>query len=188
VSRITVIGLHGARSSGKDAVAHHLVERWGFEQIAYADPIRAGLLAIASATGLDETHFDDRIAKELPAAALNGRSPRVAMQTLGDWGIAHMGTDFWAWIASSRIRELVAQGVDRVVVSDVRKPIEVQTLTRDWHAQLWLVQRPGARFRHDHNSEWELPTDVINRGVLNDGTLADLHARVDTLIEETLPS
>ena len=35
-----ILGLTGARGSGKDTLADHLVERYDFKRIAFADPVR----------------------------------------------------------------------------------------------------------------------------------------------------
>lgn len=41
-----IIGLGGAAGSGKDSAAHYLVERHGFEQVAFAEPLKAGCEAL----------------------------------------------------------------------------------------------------------------------------------------------
>ena len=35
-----ILGLTGVRGSGKDTLADHLVERYNFKRIAFADPVR----------------------------------------------------------------------------------------------------------------------------------------------------
>ena len=41
-----IIGLSGYAQTGKDTIAEHLVEHYGFTRIAFADPIRQALYAL----------------------------------------------------------------------------------------------------------------------------------------------
>jgi hypothetical protein len=181
-----VIGLHGARASGKDMIAQHLVEHWGFEAIAFADPIRAALITLAEPLGLTEADFHDRTRKEAPCAALQNVSPRKAMQTLGDWGCETLGLDWWVRHCAASLAMLASLGATRVVITDVRKQIEADFVRALPRAQTWLVQRPGAQMTHDHNSEWELPSSMLDRAILNHGPADYALAQADRLVQELL--
>lgn len=179
-----IVGLRGLAGSGKDTIAERLVTAHGFEALSFAAPIRRGLAAMF---GLDESNFDNRAVKEHPLALLNGRSPRYAMQTLGtEWGRAHLGEDIWLQVCRAECECSIAMGQDRLVITDVRFPNEAAWLRSV--GVIWHVVRPGlvpgAWARHVSESGVEIHGE--DRGLVNDGTIDDLHARVDRLVEQAL--
>lgn len=113
MSRV-VIGFTGRIGSGKTTAAQHLVDRWGFQRVRFAGPLKTALLAI----GCTPDEIDGSL-KEVPSEFLCGRTPRHAMQTLGgEWGRELIGPDFWmrAW---RRAVENTTPG-KLIVVDDLR--------------------------------------------------------------------
>lgn len=115
-SAVTVIGLMGAAGSGKTTAAAYLAERFGFERVRFAGPLKDMLRAV----GLGEDEIEGG-SKETPSELLLGKTPRQAMQWLGtEWGRNLIGEDFWvnAWAAR-------ADRFPSVVAEDVRFPNEI---------------------------------------------------------------
>lgn len=171
-----VIGLHGFKRTGKSTVAKRLVERWGFVEIAFADPIKRGLRAMF---GLSEADFTvDR--KEAPHDKLGGRSPRTAMQTLGtEWGRTVLGETIWVQAAERALHAKLELGHDRFVFSDVRYGCEARWLREALNGQCWLIQNPRVRPQGEHSSEQGVDLRYLDRGLLNDRGLDELWATVD---------
>lgn len=133
-----IVGLMGKMGSGKDTVAERLVARHSFTRMALADEIRKEL---AEEYGVPFELFTDRSRKEIPCAALGGRSPREVMREHGGWRRDVFGEDYWvnkvaAIINASDLLEA------RYVISDIRMPNEY-----DWIASesgiLMRVIRPA---------------------------------------------
>lgn len=172
-----VIGFCGLAGSGKTTAATRLVHNHGFVRVRFADPLKAMLRVLLQARGVGGLSVDAMIdgdLKEMSARELGGRTPRHAMQTLGtEWGRKLIAPSLWvdAW------RD-VAQRYPRVVVDDVRFPDEAAVVTA-LSGRIYALHRPGL-VAGDHESERH--TLVVDGVVENDGSVDDLHARVDKLV------
>lgn len=118
--------------------------------IGLATPLRMMLAAL----GVPEE--DTRgPAKHAPHPALDGRTPRHAMQTLGtEWGRNMISPLLWlrAWSYHAQ-RMTAALGVDLVVIDDVRFQNEVDYLALVHGAVVVELSRPGVAWSGEHASE-----------------------------------
>lgn len=193
-----IIGLVGAKRSGKSEVSNHLVEEYGFQRLRFAD----GLKEMLKTLGLTDEQIDGAH-KEEPLPFLCGRTPRHAMQTLGtEWGRVLIGGDLWVNACQQRLlRACSGRKKARVVIDDVRFPNEVRMI-QELGGMLWKVRRPDVepptpsaiklklfdwgilRAPHLHPSErhWRsIKTDVE---IINDLDLDHLYGRVDGLAQQ----
>jgi hypothetical protein len=178
-----IVGLHSRAHGGKDTVAEHLVRRHGFVQIAFADAVYAGLAAMfdVSVDMLRAHSF-----KERDSTCLGDRSPRYLLQTLGtDWGRDMVHRDVWVRIAAAKLERHRATNCAGVVLSDVRHDNEAD-FVRDSGGQIWIIVRPTKKpdYVRPHSSEAGITQHGRDRGLLNDGTLEQLEARVDLLVQQ----
>lgn len=110
-----LIGLFGAQRSGKSTVATELTSRFGYSEVAFADPIKE---AICSMFGITRATLEAR--KEMHAGIDIPITYRSLMQTLGtEWG-RQVHSALWLRLHARRVA-----AVRRVVVPDVRFPNEV---------------------------------------------------------------
>jgi dephospho-CoA kinase len=169
-----LIGLAGLARSGKDSVAHHLVQKHGFHQIAFADPIK-GMLADYCRV----TPQYMNVLKECPIPP-HGATCRRLMQLIGDAGrTAH--NDFWVMLLELHLQEF-ADYHDSIVVSDIRYGNEARWVRS--RGQLWHITRP-AEYReevHPHSSEQGIVPLAGEAIITIDGTLHDLLAHVDRVL------
>ena len=172
-----LIGLTGAAGAGKGSVAARLVERHGFREIAFADPLYSAVSAIVA---LPVQTLKDRTVKEQPIPWV-GKSPRELLQLLGtEFGRRMVKDSIWI--------DLAMRLVDgRTVISDVRFDNEAQAI-RDRGGVIWSVTRRAysclAGEAADHESEAGIDPLMIGRFISNDGDLAALYAEVDTAVRE----
>lgn len=170
-----LIGITGPAGAGKDAVAAAIP---GARRVAFADPIYR---ALAVMLAIPETTLRDRRQKDSPLPSY-GVSPRRLLQTLGtEWGRVTVDPDLWVRAALVEWQRAAADGVDTIVVPDVRFPNEARAI-RDHGGEVWLVHRPDVAPVEAHASEQGIPLALVDRLVVNGGSLADLRRRV----EETL--
>jgi len=182
-----ILGLCGYPGSGKDAISAHLVSQHGFTRMAFADPMRAALLALnpnivvgvgwrsgvamESLAALVSRHGWDYVKREYPDV-------RTYLQRMGtEAGRDIHGQDCWLKLAAKSIDK-----ASRVVVTDVRFPNEVEFL-RQRGAKFIRVTRPGVGPVNNHTSE-QLDCTFAQYELRNDGTLEDLSQAVDRLLIE----
>lgn len=141
-----VVGFTGLAGSGKSTAAMHLIRRRGFSRVRFAGPLKEMLRAL----GLHEDHIDGHL-KEEPCKLLCGKTPRWAMQTLGnEWGRELIGPD--VWVNSWRERVLDEWDGDPIVADDIRYENE-RDAVRAMGGIVIRVARMGQVSESDHPSE-----------------------------------
>jgi rhodanese-related sulfurtransferase len=161
-SKPTLVGLIGRKGSGKDTAAVTLTAH-GHRNVKFAGALKSMIRALLAYQGLDEETVERMVEgdlKEVPTPYLAGRTPRFAMQRLGDeWGRQLMDENFWVEVTKPLLRE------GNVVVTDVRYPNEVAAVEEAGGVPIgvqaeWIKATPG-----EHESE-----------ALIDGLIASLPA------------
>jgi hypothetical protein len=179
-----MLGLAGFARSGKDTVAQYLVEKHGFVQMAFADPMREALRRLDPFITVGEmNHVSLSSAVEgMGWEEVKRLSPDVRglLQRMGtEVGRNMFGEDFWVDYAIGQ-----SWKHDNVVFSDVRFQNEAYLIERNW-GHNWRINRPGVAAANDHPSEHDLDSwDRWDAVLDNDGSLESLFAKVDLLIEE----
>ena len=166
-----IIGLCGPAGAGKNTVSDFLAEDYGFKSVSFAEPIYR---AVSEITGLSVEQLQDRQTKEEPIEWL-GVSPRVLLQTLGtDWGRNTIKHDMWIRLAMSKVD-------GDTVITDVRFDDEAEAI-KAAGGEVWHVSRPcGNCCKGDaasHPSEQGVSQSLIDVSLANDGTIADIRAKV----------
>lgn len=169
-----VIALTGPAGSGKSTASKYLVEKYGYQLVKFAGPLKDMLRAI----GLSEAQIEGEL-KEEPCEWLQGATPRHAMQTLGtEWGRKCMGEDFWTNLWRSRVDGALAFG-GRVVVDDCRFPNEAAEV-RKFGGVVWqLVGRGGIAGGH----ESEAGCGEADVQIRNIGGIDGLHHQLDAYLQ-----
>lgn len=106
-----IIGLAGGKGCGKSTVAKIIANRYGYEQISFATPIKDMLRVL----GLGDAELYDPTIKEIPLDEY-GKSPRELLQLLGTEFGRHM-IDGSIWITALK-KQLNPQR--NYVIDDVR--------------------------------------------------------------------
>lgn len=176
-----VIGIYSPYpGAGKSTLATRLNTRYGYARMKMAGPLKGMLRTYLTGQGLSYAEVESMIegdAKHLPHAALNGKTPRHAMQTLGtEWGRNCMGIDFWVEAAAEQIEQSLSNGLN-VVVDDVRFPNEMDMI-RDLGGIVVRVRRPAVEtanhkpwyhrwFSKGHTSEGSLDSMTFDLEITN---------------------
>jgi len=175
-----VVAIFGTRGSGKDVLARAYV-RQGYAHLKFAAPLKDAVQRLFGFTDA-QVHGAPELGqtgdpRELPSAW--GPSPRRVLQFVGtelfQHGLAKLlpgvGRDFWA---RSLVESVKLAGHDRVVVSDMRFPHELEALRAEgWTVRAVRVRRAGGLREDDdaslHASETELDAILPDAVVENDG-------------------
>jgi len=174
-----VVGLSGVAQAGKDTAADALVRQLGFVKRGYAEALREGALNINPPVAWNlETDTPIRYADVLNQFGYEkGKTQyplfREFLQNYGTGGARMIfGEDIWidtlfAWAE--------AQGVERLVVPDVRFPNEVQGVA-DRYGLVFRVVRTGMKPVNDHISDNALTDDDFDPSmrIVNNREMQDL--------------
>ncbi|CAA07122.1 gp52 [Lomovskayavirus C31] len=177
------IGLIGRAQSGKDSVGARLRQRYGYQRVAFADPLKAAALRIDP---LIPTSYgvQTRLATLVNAvgwdyAKVTYPEVRRILQHVGQT-VRDIDPGFWVRAAFPAIDAAERLSLP-VVVTDVRYENEARAL-RDRGFSMVRVTRPGTLKPDAHKSETELDNWATALTISNTGTLEDLNRIVDSLL------
>jgi hypothetical protein len=172
-----IIGLAGYARSGKDTVANILVNDFGFERVAFADPIRDLLFELNPL--VNGVRLQDMVTEYGWEITKSQIEVRRLLQNLGVGARKTFGSNFWVDQAMRRIKS------PNVVITDVRFKNEADWLRMNY-AELWRVRRNGVTAVNNHVSEHDLDDYPVDYVVDNEGSIEDLstliHERCQNLI------
>jgi hypothetical protein len=170
-----IIGLTGYAQSGKDTVAGILVENYGYQRVAFADPIRDLLYATNPmlkegyrVKGLVDVYGWDRVKVDYPEA-------RRLLQDLGVGARKTFGDMFWV---KQALRQVNPEG--NYVITDVRYPNEAKAIREYGSSQIWRVRRLGVDPVNSHESESAMDGEKVDQIFVNNGTIDDLNSLINT--------
>ncbi|WP_105215753.1 deoxynucleotide monophosphate kinase family protein [Pseudoalteromonas sp. T1lg22] len=167
-----LIGLTGQARCGKDTFASFLREFKQFEQYAFALPIKNACREIF---GWSDDHVNGALKDEVDPHF--NVSPRKAMQTLGtEWGRNLINSELWLQAAKKQIAAHQA-----LIITDVRFENEAK-LIRDQGGIVIKIIRPEWAHILSHCSEDGIGENLVDKVIVNDGSLDDLRAAACELI------
>ncbi len=176
-----LIGFGGLAGSGKSTAADVLVAD-GWKRIKFADPLKNMLRSFYITAGLSFDEVERRIEGDLKEEEddfLLGRTPRQAMQNLGDaWGRMSIHVDLWTEAWRSAVLKAFSEGLN-VVTDDVRYQNEVNTV-RSLGGLVYRIER-GVQFvtKGSHPSEkLEFNPDAVLLNNSEPGEFADKVRRI----------
>ena len=183
-ARPPLVGICGAKGAGKDTIADHMTEVFGYQRFSFADPIK---IALASIFNVPVSMFHDPALKEKFSKELMGRSPRYLMQTLGtEWGRDKVSPSLWIDLTIKRIEAARLSGAFYIVVPDVRLDDEAQAI-KDAGGVIWHVTRGSTpRFSDMHRSEWGIDKSLVDATILNNADTRMLFTQVGIAIRNAV--
>lgn len=181
-----IIALTGRKGSGKDTVAVHLQQEYGFAKYAFADPMKKACRIIFGWS--TEAVYGDLKERIDPRY---GISPRKALQTLGtEWGQHELSkhddfgdtTGRMLWV--KRFTDRMYTPAARWVITDLRFPHEYAGLCTIPNERIILVRitRQSCTGDDAHGSEVEMDELEPDYTIGNDGTQGELFRRVDRIL------
>jgi hypothetical protein len=187
-----IIGICGAKRSGKDTTANILaakLEAVGLtvSRVAFADCIRTAATALCT---FKEMTTD---LKDVVKASI-GMTPRQVLIAIGQ-ALREINPNVWISLTAERLNRFEAEGIDVAIITDVRQENEVRWLLQRASNLLIYVKRPGRQ--EDPNDVNESPGKVLNyvlsddlelwqqvTVIRNEATIVDLMDWVDRFIDK----
>ena len=179
-----IIGLSGFAQTGKDTIANHLVENYGYRRVAFADLLREALYRLdPNITDIPELPgvTVSSAVRGLGWELLKQSSPQVRglLQRMGtEVGREMFGKDFWVKQAFKNVYK-----GSNIVFTDVRFPNEYDAV-RQYDGALWRVEKSDVYPVNAHSSETALDGFDFDKTIYNNGTKETLYAMVDFLMQE----
>ena len=181
-----LIGVSGKKGSGKDTVGAYLVENYGFERMAFADPLKEACCQLFGFD--DEQLYGDK--KETPDPRWGDVTPRKVLQLVGtellQTQLNRLIPELGGNIFSKRL-ELGLPDLDKypIVITDVRFDDEVPIIKRNGGFIIEVVrpsqEREGDPSLSSHSSEKGLSPKNIDLVIENTGSLSHLYSKIDAL-------
>jgi hypothetical protein len=150
-----VIGICGKKFHGKDTIADHYVKKYGFTKISLGDSLKHAMKNIFGFT--DEQLWGNQ--KETKDTYWNA-TPRDVMQYIGtdlmreqfSKKYPHIGNNIWVMSIQRQIENLIAHGISKIIVPDLRFPNEEQMI-RSFNGKIIRVIRDSLASTDKHISE-----------------------------------
>lgn len=168
---MTRIALTGKMRSGKDTVAEHLANTYGFDRLAFGDALKRHAHAVFPWIGEES-------------------KPRALYQQFGQF-MRQIEPDVWVRHIERRLPY-----VRDVVITDLRQPNEYEWARKNGFVIIRVSTTDELRVKrmievgdefnvHDLTHETELHIDsfAVDYELVNDGKIDELLAKVDELME-----
>lgn len=197
---MNLYGLSGSANSGKDSASDYIVYKSGFVKIAFADKIKRMLMHLYGFEYNQLWGESDERAKIDPRY---GKPVREFIQGFGDQGRA-LDINTWVNYAQAIINKI--KNVDNyyyvnyhgimfdgksnrksVIVPDCRYLNELEYIKQAGGVRIRII-RPNSKIKGklgQHSSETdqeEISNDFFDEIIINDGSLEDLHSKIDTIL------
>jgi len=183
-----IIAICGAKRSGKDVLAKHIVANRGFKKLSFAEPLKKAVRELFNFTDI-QVGIDEENAMGDEKDIIDERwgiSPRKALQFFGTEIMQHnigglIPNTNRGFLADILLSHISGDACDGYVISDMRFLHEYNKLKSSAKVRSLIVikiNRPSINIPDDkgdtHISEKEyldIPYDVE---IVNDGTIKDL--------------
>lgn len=179
---VPIIGLIGAKRSGKDTAARLLVEKYGFQRVAFADALKAAALDMNPIVADGGLRLADLVASIGWEAAKSFPEVRRFLQECGVAMRKHTHRNIWTDVVRERLIAARYQD-ERIVVTDVRFPNET-ALIEEFGGCVIKIERPGLErdAADQHISERALDDFIPDIVIVNDSTIENLWRALDAAL------
>jgi hypothetical protein len=184
IPRIKLIGISGYARSGKDTIANHLVEKYGYHKVSFANPMKVAMEKLNPTIRIVTTGQSLELKDAVDFYGweeLKKLSPdiRPLLQRFGtEVGREMFGENFWVEQALDSIPDGAT-----AVIADVRFPNEAGAI-RDLGGKVIRVERTGTAPANAHASETALDTYSFDDVLSNDGDVEDILLKIDEWMKD----
>jgi hypothetical protein len=154
-----IIGITGLIGSGKDTIASHLVEKYGYERYSWATPLKdiTATLFGWDRDMLEGVTIEQREKREQVDPWWDKKlnkydlvSPRWVLQFIGTEVMRNtLHQDIWVLAGMKRI-----EGKQNVVIPDTRFPNEIKAI-KEMGGVIWNVQRGPVPEWYEDFKDWQ---------------------------------
>lgn len=184
------VGVTGKKFNGKDTISNYLCDKYGYNRIAYADPLKEVCRIIFQ--------FDNEQLYGNKKEQMDEKwkiTPRHIYQYIGTELfrkqmykiIPEIKNNFWVKCLNETIKkELKKNPHKKFVVSDIRFQNEIDILKNEFiDCKIIRVKRSSVKYIDNHESELLIDNlGSVDFEINNDGNLNELYENVDKLFDK----
>lgn len=194
--KLCIVGLSGKAGSGKNTMADSGAFN-GYTQLAFASPIKK---ITKTMFHLEDKHLYDNVVKEQIILDDNGNpkwhiqgvpaSPRLMFQWIGTILRSEVASDYFLKSMHEEIKKEIKKKLNthylwrpkyiKIVITDVRFPNEAEFI-RKLGGSIIKIERPSiitTTKLTEHESEKDLPANLVDCVICNDGTISELKKKL----------
>lgn len=176
MENITLIGLTGKKGSGKDTLGNYMVSHYGFNRIAFADPIK---IICKELFGFNEDQLNGNLKEKIDEYW--NVTPRFTFQKLGDIMrdngkklVPELDNNIFVECIKKKIIDLRQNNPNiKIVVTDVRFENELK-LIKDLGGIIIKIDR-NIETNDTHQSETEMERFIPDIIFSNNGNFENLY-------------
>lgn len=205
-----VIAISGKMQHGKDTIGNYLIAKYGFKALRFADKVKEICMTYNNSTSKLREQWNKKVAREVLNNESRANEVDQLMQRVNS-GIWRQGTREDYYVTKPEWARLQMQGFaqgmrdldpdcwaryalcksakerGRWVITDLRYKNEAFAIDVSEDAQIWRVVRPiSATAGANHISETDLDSYPFEIFINNDGTIEELHKKVDKIVKKLL--
>lgn len=177
------LAIHAPRPEcGKSTIAEYLHNKYGFQRLAFAEPIKKMCAELLKAYGIhpNKIYFYLWTAEGkrtiIPELGVTGR---YLQRTLGtEWGRNLVKRTLW----TDAVASVIKKSTRCTVTDDLRFLDEVPVFDPVGHYRIKVFRDDAPPLEGNHESDKELPDELFHCIIYNNSTISDLYARVDTFV------
>lgn len=175
-----IIGLSGYAQSGKDTAAEVLVEQFGYERRAFADPLKQSVIDL---NPIVDTLDDGAMVRAAEVLKYYRTFDAIKKSEFGEefrvlW--QRQGTEVGRKLRPSLWVESTFNSMEdggKYVITDCRFPNEAEAI-KNWGGAIWRITRAGVGPVNDHPSETSLDDYPWDREIRNNYDLPSFRGAV----------
>lgn len=188
------IAITGKMRSGKDATSKHLCEKYGYTQFAFGDELKRYADELFGVHGGGKR----RELYQWFGQAMRERDPdiwvRKCFESIAEASENTIVAREWLRVLGESVSEQETEF--RPVISDLRQPNEYERCRAEGFAIIRVTAPDGIRIHRAiksgdkftyadlvHETESHVDSFDVDYEIVNDGTLEDLHAKIDEVME-----
>jgi len=180
-----IIGITGRKYSGKDTLGKILVEKYGYQRMAYADNLKEVCRIIFGFS--EEQLYGDL--KETPDTYWN-ETPRKIFQYIGtdlfrnQMGkiLPQVGESIWIKSLEKTIKDTIANNPNvHIVITDVRFQNEIDSI-KSLGGEIIKITRPNINNQDVHESESFIDFIEPDHLIINDQNINYLEQQLNKLM------
>lgn len=173
-----IIGLFGKKGSGKDTFADYMVEKYGFQKVSFAEPLKKICKELFLLSD-DQINVPELKETVLPNWNL---SPRQILQKVGtDLFRQHFSKTFWTDLMKNRLEQFSEN--EKIIITDIRFQNEHNLVQNFPNSFIIKIQRDERdKINDSHISEnWDLNTNIV---IDNNGSKEDFFEKIEKILQE----
>lgn len=178
-----IIGIIGSIGSGKSTVSKYLISN-GFKEYYFSKYLKEG---IQHFFGIEDKYlYGSQKDKEENIPEWKNINGRKLMQHFGTYMRDNFDQEFWIKRTENEIIKDIENGVDRIVISDIRYENELE-FARILGANILFIERNNSSNFNNNNHESESNFEIFKKTknvkiIENNDTLETLYKKIDLII------